>query len=302
MTIYPYLPSKAQIEITTKCNLRCRICAINSLSVHKNMSFDKFKHILTSIFHNSLQRVILNGVGEPLLNPQLLRMIKYCVDLGIPQIQIYTNATLLKGKIAKALALSGLTEIIYSFDGGTRFSYEKIRKGAKFNEVVENIKNFTEKSKLPCRLHTVFNNENFDSMVYIPELAEYMSIKNIHLVEFIPFRTGKINTKYYNISNYDKNIFLTIKEKCEARGINLKIKMRKQKSLCLMPFQNIYLDIKGNITPCCRIQSGLYFGNILLNRIDEIWNSKKILIWRQKMLSEHPPDLCKTICSFKEAI
>ena len=46
---------------------------------------------------------------------------------------------------------SGLDLMIYSFDGGTKKSYEKMRPGRfkenKFNEIYENIKNFNKISK-----------------------------------------------------------------------------------------------------------------------------------------------------------
>ena len=57
---------------------------------------------------------------------------------------INTNATTLDKK-AEKLINSGLDQIIFSFDGGTKKTYEKMRPGRfknKFNKIYENIKNF----------------------------------------------------------------------------------------------------------------------------------------------------------------
>ena len=63
---------------------------------------------------------------------------------GILEVSINTNATHLDIDMAKKLINSGLDLIIYSFDGGTKKTYEKMRPGRfkynQFEEVYKNIK------------------------------------------------------------------------------------------------------------------------------------------------------------------
>ena len=98
----------------------------------------------------------LNWRGEPLMNPKITEFIKYAKKQGILEVSINSNATHLNKKMAQKILDAGLDILIFSFDGGTRSTYEKMRPGRfkenKFEEVLENIKNFSllkkEKNKI----------------------------------------------------------------------------------------------------------------------------------------------------------
>ena len=69
----------------------------------------------------------LNWRGEPLLHPQLCEIIRHAKEQGIVDVIINTNATHLDDSYAEKLLNSGLDYIIFSFDGGTKETYEKNR-------------------------------------------------------------------------------------------------------------------------------------------------------------------------------
>ena len=97
-----------------------------------------------------------NWRGEPLLNPSIYEIIDYAKSKGILETIINTNATELDEEASKKIINSGLDIMIYSFDGGTKSSYEKMRPGRfkenTFNKVIENIRKFSEvKNKLNAK-------------------------------------------------------------------------------------------------------------------------------------------------------
>ena len=87
-----------------------------------------------------------NWRGEPLLNSKLADYIKYAKKKGILETIINTNATNLNRKNSEKLIDAGLDMLIYSFDGGSKKTYEKMRPGRfkknNFEDVYNNIKNF----------------------------------------------------------------------------------------------------------------------------------------------------------------
>ena len=93
-----------------------------------------------------------------MLNSKIEKYIEYAKSNGILEVSINTNATHLTEEKAEKLIKSGLDLIIYSFDGGTKKTYEKMRPGRfehnKFEKVYENIKNF---SKIKKRLNSFFS-------------------------------------------------------------------------------------------------------------------------------------------------
>ena len=65
-----------------------------------------------------LERVVLHGIGEPLLNRELPAMIEHAKARGA-HVLFNTNAITLNGRWPAALVDAGLDEIRVSLDGST---------------------------------------------------------------------------------------------------------------------------------------------------------------------------------------
>ena len=115
------------------------------------MKEELFKKIIKQIEELEVPSIKLNWRGEPLLNPKILEFIDLAKKAGVIEVSINTNATTLDEKKAEKLINSGLDQIIFSFDGGSKKTYEKMRPGRfkdnKFDIIYENIKNFCLKKK-----------------------------------------------------------------------------------------------------------------------------------------------------------
>src|SRR5947208_7664698 len=77
VTIVPTLPHSIYIEPTSRCNELCQQCPRTLLSREddRDLSFDDFRYIVDQF--PVLERVVLHGLGEPLLNKALPQMIRY---------------------------------------------------------------------------------------------------------------------------------------------------------------------------------------------------------------------------------
>ena len=137
-----YMPEKLWIETTNRCNLKCGICFNKEIPDSKkgNMDLHLYKKIIDEA-QGSVYDVNLFHRGEPLLHPDIIKMIFYAKSKGI-RTRIHTNATLLVPELARDIILSGLDMISFSFDGYTKESYEKNRTGAKYEESLEYIIDF----------------------------------------------------------------------------------------------------------------------------------------------------------------
>lgn len=135
-----FYPINIDIEPTINCNINCEFCQSSSLKRNKHsISLFEFKKIVNSI-PNTI-KINIQGMGEPLLNKELYSMISYAKKKK-NYVLITTNGTLLSEKTSKELIASGLDRLIISFDSAKKESYEKVRKGANFDKVVNNISNF----------------------------------------------------------------------------------------------------------------------------------------------------------------
>jgi len=139
-------PLHLDIESTSACNLRCIMCARNFMQEELEnkigyMKWGLFKKIIDEASEHGLPSIKLNYRGEPLLHPDLEKMVRYAKDAGVIEVQFNTNGLLLTEERARSLIGAGLDRIIFSFDGATKETYEKIRTGSNYETVVNNVKN-----------------------------------------------------------------------------------------------------------------------------------------------------------------
>ncbi len=137
-------PIHLDIETTNVCNLRCPFCAITykNWGPYKKGYLDLllFKRIIDEGIDNGLYSVKLSLRGEPLLHPEINKMVVYAKERGVTDIYFNTNGTLLDENKINQLIDSGLDRISISFEGIAKDVYERYRVGAKYDVVVKNIK------------------------------------------------------------------------------------------------------------------------------------------------------------------
>lgn len=149
------MPLHLDIEATSYCNLRCTFCDRQSLvdkGMLGSMDFELFKHILDQ-FDDAcrLWGVKFSYRGEPLLNPDIPNMIRYAKSKGVLDVYFNTNAMLLTKEISEKIIDAGLDRISISIDGIDKESYERVRIGAKFDTVVNNMETLL---RVRDRLHS----------------------------------------------------------------------------------------------------------------------------------------------------
>src|ERR1700676_3744827 len=130
------------LEVTNRCNLLCETCprTFEDLEPPADMSWDLFTRIVDQV--PAVARVVLHGVGEPMLVKSLPRMIRYLKDRGT-YVLFNTNGTLLNPKKFPELIDTGLDELRVSLDAADRESYAAIRGKDFFPRIVRDVTKFT---------------------------------------------------------------------------------------------------------------------------------------------------------------
>jgi len=136
------------IEVASVYDLACSFCYRQYLATpDKIMSKDFAFKLIDEAADLKVPSIKFNWRGEPLLNPQLPSIIEYAKKKGILETIINTNATKLDEKTSEKIVKSGLDLMIYSFDGGTKEVYEKMRPGRfeknTFEKIFKNISSFS---------------------------------------------------------------------------------------------------------------------------------------------------------------
>lgn len=142
------------VEFTSHCNLRCKWC---SLDVSRQKGYMKpafWQYIIDYLVDNikqgkvSIGELALHHAGETLVHPKVGEMLTYLGKAKrettcFPFVTLLTNATVLNHRMSSMILKSDAIDYIrFSVDGGTKSSFENIRRGAKWESVLQNVNHF----------------------------------------------------------------------------------------------------------------------------------------------------------------
>ena len=144
MHLVPDFPDHVDIEISTLCNMKCPMCYTTTEEYKKNvprqfMPFSLYKKIVDECARYNIYSIRLSLRGESLIHPDVVSMVAYAKKQGIREIATLTNGLILTPELFEQLLEAGLTWLTISVDGMDEI-YERIRKPARFSEILATIK------------------------------------------------------------------------------------------------------------------------------------------------------------------
>lgn len=239
-------PITAEVYLTNYCNNKCGYCFYTrnvKPEQKKYMSFDNFVTYVKRLLKLGVQGIVLTGGGEPTINPDFDKIIKWLEDEKIPY-GINTNFNVLKKMQPVYLKVS--------LDGYDRESYKKVRGVDTYDKVIQNIKDFIDWKKETGAK----TNVGVQSLILNVDDVErfYNSVKNLE-VDYISFRPleapyieqghrneGKIIEKLEALKKLDNRVSVSYK----WYHLNTKFKN------CPANFAELALDIDGTVLYCCQ--------------------------------------------------
>ncbi|MBW1982176.1 MAG: SPASM domain-containing protein [Deltaproteobacteria bacterium] len=319
-----HLPKCLYIEITNRCNLRCRSCILyrGGWEPHRDMSLEEFQGVIGQL--PNLQRAVLHGIGEPLLNPQLPLMIRALKERQV-FVLFNSNAILLNNRRQEELIEAGLDELRISLDAATSRGYQNVRQSDKFEAIVDNIAAFSKRlaaSRSPrpkLSLWFLATRENVRELPDFIELASSLGIAQVYLQRLVHFldNDGYGMARSENaLKNADEGITALItRSMVRARELGIQFsasgltdplqslqpesRSAKPWQNCLRPWQVLYVTAHGNVLPCCISPfstvdyQAIILGNVFKNRVRDVWFGPKYQQFRTKHQSFYPPHCCQ---------
>lgn len=218
----------------------------------------------------------LNWRGEPLLNKDLIRMIRYAKLKGVIDIALNTNGTLLDEDMVKQLSVSGLDRLIISADGASKITYDRIRCGGKFEVFMKNI----------IRMWQIYLRHYPSPHVTIQVCPQDDNIDEIN--------SGLWKKTYKDYAN--KLRIGKLHDPQEKYGF----KVTKPK-FCPSPWVRLTIDWQGNICLCCGDYLRFWkLGNVKYSNIQDVWQANSLNIVRESLRKEgriiSPCDKCSSYC------
>jgi MoaA/NifB/PqqE/SkfB family radical SAM enzyme len=320
-------PKVVFIEVTNRCNLLCKTCPRTYFQREplKSLSLQEFISIAEQF--PQMQRVLLHGIGEPLLNHELGEIIRYLKSRAV-EVIINSNGTLLTPKWQEQLIESGLDQYRCSIDGATDETYARIRGANLLPKLRKGLEGLVKtKERLGAAtpsisIWCVATRENLQELPDLLQLAADLGVPEVYMQRLVYF--ARESDQQFGLARDDLAIFgkedeaeERIIEECTQLSLQLGIDFQASggrnpvKSLaaarpadfapwqaCMRPWTTAYVTANGNCLPCCISPfatddyGGLILGNLFKRPFSEIWNEPLYQKFRTNLLSEHPNKAC----------
>ena len=260
-----FTPLCFDIEVAAVCDLACSFCYRQFISTpDKIMSKELAFKLINQASELNVPSMKFNWRGEPLLNPNLPEIIDYAKKKGVLETIINTNATKLDEKMSEKIIKSGLDIMIYSFDGGTKDIYEKMRPGRfkknNFENIYKNIFNFYKirnkfKSSFPrTKIQMILTEETRkvkdEYFNLFKDIVDEVSVKQY------TERGGNLDELNKKLDVNLKSKKIEIQKKHEKNSVWMKDSnnnyyISEKRLPCEQPFQRVLSTYDGKVGMCC---------------------------------------------------
>lgn len=289
-------PLVIRISPCCVCNFRCEYCtqsisemrlAYLKMGIKGMLDYQLFKRIIDEISNSFgfVKKIVLVGMGEPLLNPQIAEMVAYISEKhAAPQTEIITNGVYLSHEMSKQLIDAKLSCLRISVNGLSDEDYLKhCGISVNFSQFVDQIRYFYE-SKGHLQLYIKIMNY----MVEDPKKKElffklFGPISDFTNVEFL--------------RRVDENIDVeAITGNSEMLNYTQLGTERIQTAICPDPYYTLQFDENGRVFPCCQklySMNGIVLGNIQDSSLHDIWTQKSYMFQRRMLDGVQGIPVCK---------
>ena len=310
------------LETTNRCNLLCTTCprTYEELEPPSDMSWELFTSIVDQF--PRIERVVLHGVGEPMMVAELPRMVRYLKERGV-YVLFNTNGTLMREKKSRELIEAGLDEMRISLDAAEPEAFESVRGRDLFGRIVRNVTNFIAlKTKMGAEnpllsLWLTGLRETLEQLPAFIRLAQTMGVTEVHLQRLVYFEKNQFGLARPESSLFEKRdlregkfileaeelaaelgVFFDASGAAEPETSLRRLDASAPWSLCRRPWSLMYFTAHGRALPCCiapfsmRGYENFTLGDAKTKPLREIWNGAEYQNFRESLLSDDPPPSC----------
>ncbi len=271
---YARSPWIVLLELSSLCNLNCPKCALKSTKrEHGLMDTEKAMQLIDRCHEVSPQIINFSMLGEPLMHPDLEKLVAYAGSKGFPT-GFTTNTMLLTPERSEKLLDAGLKLLVVSIDGWDHESNARRQQGADLDRMLYNLEKFQQlrgrRNRPRIIANSIFDKECMD---HLPEIK---ALLHPYVDAIRPMALTDFGNPGHEID----------------RGTMLGTRSWKRVP-CRYLWRILSIGWDGSVTACCSD-----YGNLLkYHHVDdaslsEIWNSETIRRWRslhiEKRYNEMP--------------
>lgn len=312
------------IALTSHCGLRCIMCRawekkweIPEKTVEEVYSCLPF-----------LRRVYWQG-GEVFCSRYFAGLFEAASRYPALIQEIVTNGLRIDRTWAEKLVQANV-RVTFSIDGTSKKVYEHIRRGARFEDVTENLallrdlrrryhKERGEKAAIRTSINFVVMKSNLREIIDTPDFAREYGIDDLTLtpIDYVGDEENIFIHGDTGVLSYVGSAVKAAREKALAYGMQFHCWVSesdrpaaeqhrntgdagrsngetKRDIMCRWPWQNLFVDIGGDVKPNCICAAKV--GNVQEYSLGELWNNELMHNYRDKILKNELQGQCSSNC------
>lgn len=280
-------PKIIDVELTSACNFRCKMCPTGNLSLTRPAGFMEANTFSTIVEqcqdHGTALRLI--GWGEPLLHSRCVEMIEEASFCGLLT-HINTNGSKLDQQTAKALINAELSSLKFSFQGVDRKSYEEMRGTDYFDGLLETARLVKElRGTRPSPYLHISTSITYEA----PEIVAAFRERAALLADSVTIghtTFDYMDWKAARLRPHEKELL--------ERLAGLQTVEKRHPTPCPEIYDKLSIHFDGTVRVCCNDYDGVTnLGNVNETPLAEIWRHKQIEDYRKSVAKgEYTGPLC----------
>ena len=257
----------ANIELTYRCNWRCKHCYIDNYS-NIGLDYNRICKLLDELKLCGVETILFTG-GEVFVRKDFLKIIKYARDKGF-LISIFSNISLLDDYTILKLKEYKVKDISCTLFSLNSTIHDKITgvEGSWYKTFLNIFK--LKKENFNIEVKTILIKDNYKCY---NELFDFLKINNIDVraTSLLSVKTDGSSLNKKEELNFEENIKV-LKKLDEISHIEIKKYYDVEDYICHEIRYSISIDPNGNIYPCLNFR--MKIGNIE-EGIMNVFNSDK---------------------------
>jgi MoaA/NifB/PqqE/SkfB family radical SAM enzyme len=256
------------------------------------------------------------------MHPCFFDMVAYAARKRI-RVTTVSNLTLLSPARAERCVSSGLYALHVSIDGATAETFERIRVGARFEQVMHHLELLQDaRARLGSaspHLHLIMvvMRQNLHEVPEVVRLAHRWSMESV-CVQHLAHDLGEptLPEHYYPQRGFVKaeslqggdprrreRYFREARQVASELGLELRLPQARRHppgtlghERCQWPWRKAYISYQGLAMPCCVVGAPdrINFGNVVELGMERVWHGAGYEDFRRQLASAEPPDVCRS--------
>jgi radical SAM protein with 4Fe4S-binding SPASM domain len=284
------LPETIQIEIDSRCNLRCPMCAVPGLAdgrPPRTLAPEEFEALLTTHFGH-VTHVMLCGFSEPLMNPHLPDLVRIARARG-QRVNLATNGLTLTPELADRLVAAGLDDVAISIDTTRPAVYEQVRGVDRWATLVAHLRALRAaadraRADLAIEVHAVVSSRTIGEIEALLRFAAAERAQVVTLIREMPLGGQDVAALQRAFAAVDWTAVAAL-----ARDLGLGLLYTDPRpeavARCYWASNHSYVSIDGDVSPCqiASLSPEYRFGNLHDAAFADLFAGPRYVAFRERI-------------------